>query len=187
MRFNGALYYYDYQDYQGFVFAGVSGNVVNYDSTVVGGELELIASPMDGLDLILSGAYIDAEVEDVETAPGIFQDVEPSYVPPLQLSGLIRYSWPLGGGEMAVQADASYADNTYYTLRNYDSHQMDDYILVNARISYTIDDWELAAFMHNVTDEENEVMGFDISLFCGCSEIYVGEPQWWGVSARRNF
>lgn len=35
-RFNGSVYYYDYQDYQGYVFAGVSGNVVNYDSTVVG-------------------------------------------------------------------------------------------------------------------------------------------------------
>jgi hypothetical protein len=64
---------------------------------------------------------------------------------------------------------------------------MDDYTLVNARISYTIDQWELAAFMHNITDEENEVMGFDISLFCGCSEIAVGEPQWWGFSARMNF
>jgi iron complex outermembrane receptor protein len=186
-RFNGSLYYYDYQDYQGFVFAGVSGNIVNYDSTVVGGELELITSPIDGLDIILSGAYIDAEVEDVEVAPGIFEDVEPSYVPPVQLSGLVRYAWPMMGGEMAVQADASYADNTYYTLRNYDSHKMDDYTLVNARISYSINDWELAAFMHNVTDEENEVMGFDISLFCGCSEIAVGEPQWWGFSARKNF
>jgi iron complex outermembrane receptor protein len=187
VRLNGSLYYYDYQDYQGFVFAGVSGNVVNYDSTVVGGELELIATPMEGLDLILSGAYIDAEVEDVEVAPGVFDDTEPSYVPPLQLSGLVRYAFPLWRGEMAIQADASYADNTYYTLRNYDSHKMDDYTLVNARISYTFDDWELAAFMHNITDEENEVMGFDISLFCGCSEIAVGEPQWWGFSARRNF
>lgn len=187
VRFNGSLYYYDYQDYQGFVFAGVSGNVVNYDSTVVGGELELIASPVDGLDLILSAAYIDAEVEDVEIAPGIFDDTEPSYVPPLQLSGLVRYSWPLAGGEMAIQADASYSDSTYYTLRNYDSHEMEDYTLVNARISYTNDDWEFAAFMKNITDEENEIMGFDISLFCGCSEIAVGEPQWWGISARRNF
>jgi iron complex outermembrane receptor protein len=186
-RLNGSVYYYDYQDYQGFVFAGVSGNIVNYDSTVVGGELELITSPMDGLDIMLSGAYIDAQVDDVEVAPGIFDDTEPSYVPPVQLSALVRYAWPMFGGEMAIQTDASYADNTYYTLRNYDSHEMDDYTLVNARVSYSINDWELAAFVHNVTDEENEVMGFDISLFCGCSEIAVGEPQWWGFSARRNF
>jgi len=172
------------------VFAGVSGSVVNYDSTVVGGELELIASPTAGLDIILTGSYIDAEVEDVEVAPGIFDDTEPSYVPPLQLSGLIRYAWPMGGGEMAVQADASYSDKTFYTLRNYDSHEMDDYTLANARFSYATGgdaNWEFAAFVNNLTDEENEVMGFDISLFCGCSETAVGEPRWWGVSARRNF
>ena len=189
VRFNGSLYYYDYQDYQGFVFAGVSGNVVNYDSTVVGGELELITAPLDGLDLMFTAGYVDAEVEDVEVAPGIFDDTEPSYVPPLTLSALVRYAFDLGSGELSLQADASYRDNAYYTLRNYDSHEMDDFTLVNARVAYTTanGDWELAAFMNNVTDEENEVMGFDISLFCGCSEIAVGEPQWWGVSARRNF
>ena len=188
-RLNGSFYYYDYQDYQGFVFAGVSGSVVNYDSEVIGGEIELSAAPTDRLDLILTAAYIDATVEDVETAPGIFQDVEPSYVPPLQLSGLARYHWPLAGGEMAVMANVSYADNTFYTLRNYDSHEMDSYTLVNARISYAGPDnrWEVAAFVNNLTDEQNEVMGFDISLFCGCSEIAVGEPRWWGVSAQFNF
>lgn len=190
MRLNGSIYYYDYQDYQGFVFAGVSGNVVNYDSTVVGGELEMITSPVDGLDIILAGSYIDAEVEDVEVAPGIFKNTEPSYVPPLQLSALVRYAWQMGDGEMAVQADASYSDSAFYTLRNYDSHEMDSYTLANARISYSTGgdaNWEFAAFVNNLTDEENEVMGFDISLFCGCSEIAVGEPRWWGVSARRNF
>ena len=188
-RLNGSFYYYDYQDYQGFVFAGVSGSVVNYDSEVIGGEIELSAAPTDRLDLILTAAYIDATVEDVETAPGIFQDVEPSYVPPLQLSGLARYHWPLAGGEMAVMANVSYADNTFYTLRNYDSHEMDSYTLVNARISYAGPDnrWEVAAFVNNLTDEQNEVMGFDIALFCGCSEIAVGEPRWWGVSAQFNF
>ena len=188
-RLNGSFYYYDYQDYQGFVFAGVSGSVVNYDSEVIGGEIEFVAAPTNRLDLILTASYIDATVENVETAPGIFQDVEPSYVPPLQLSGLVRYHWPLAGGEMAVMANANYADNTFYTMRNYDSHKMDSYTLFNARISYTSPDnrWEVAAFVNNLTDEENEVMGFDISLFCGCSEIAVGEPRWWGVSAQFNF
>ena len=190
MRLNGSLYYYDYQDYQGYVFAGVSGNIVNYDSTVAGAEIELLASPIAGLDIILSGSYIDAEVEDVEVAPGIFENTEPSNVPPLQLSGLVRYAWPMGDAEMAVQGDASYSDNTYYNLRNYDSHEMDDYTLVNARFTYATggdSNWEFAAFVNNLTDEENEIMGFDLSLFCGCSEIAVGEPRWWGVSARKNF
>lgn len=188
-RFNGSLYYYDYQDYQGFVFAGVSGNVVNYDSTVIGAELELITSPMEGMDLMLTGSYFDATVDDVEVAPGVFEDTEPSYAPPVQISGLVRYAWPALGGELAVQAEVSYSDRFFYTLRNYDSHELESYTVGNARVSYTSDDeaWEIAAFVENVTDEEYGIMGFDISLFSGGSEIAAGAPRWWGVSARRNF
>lgn len=201
VRLNGSVYYYDYQDYQGFVFAGVSGTVVNYDSEVVGAEIELAASPTDGLDLILGVSYIDANVQDVEVAPAVYSapnvqvapaitvDAEPSYVPPLQISALARYAWPVGGGEMAAQVNGTYTDETFYTLRNYDSHKMDDYTLANFRLSWMNGDgsWELAGFVNNITDEQNEVMGFDISLFCGCSEIAVGEPRWWGVSVQRNF
>jgi len=189
VRLNGSVYYYDYKDYQGFVFAGVSGNVVNNDSKVTGGEIELLAAPTERLNLVLSASYIDAKVKDVEVAPGVFQNTEPSYVPPWKVNGLVRYHWPLAGGEMAVMANATYTDNSYYTLRNYDSHKMDSYTLVNARVSYTSPDnrWEIAAFVNNLTNEQNEVMGFDISLFCGCSEIAVGEPRWWGVSAQFSF
>jgi iron complex outermembrane receptor protein len=201
VRLNGSVYYYDYQDYQGFVFAGVSGTVVNYDSEVVGAEIELAASPTDGLDLVLGVSYIDASVQDVEVAPAIYSapnvqiepaittDAEPSYVPPLQISALARYAWPVGGGEMAAQVNGTYTDETFYTLRNYDSHKMEDYTLANFRLSWMNGDgsWELAGFVNNITDEQNEVMGFDISLFCGCSEIAVGEPRWWGVSLQRNF
>lgn len=200
-RFNGSVYYYDYKDYQSFLFSGVSGIVVNNDSTVLGAELELITSPVEGLDIMLGVAVFDAEVEDVATsaalydingnvvAPEILGDVEPSYAPPLQVSGMIRYAWPALGGEMAVQADFSYSDSTFYNLRNYESHELDSYTLTNARLSYVTDDgaWELAAFVDNLTDEENEVMGFDISLFCGCSELAVGSPRWWGLQVRHNF
>lgn len=200
-RFNGSVFYYDYKDYQSFLFSGVSGIVVNNDAEVTGLELEVISSPIDGLDLMLGVAVFDAEVEDVATAPAVYDvnsaliapavsdDVEPSYAPPLQISGLIRYAWPAFGGELAVQADFSYSDSTFYNLRNYDSHELDSYTLTNARLSYVTDDdaWEIAAFVDNLTDEENEVMGFDISLFCGCSELAVGAPRWWGIQVRHNF
>lgn len=189
-RLNGSFYYYDYKDYQGFVFAGVSGVVVNYDSTVVGAELELVTSPLDGLDIILGLGAFDAEVSDVEVASGVFEDTEPSFAPALTYNGLIRYSWEIfSGDELAVQGSFSYTDDFFYTLRNYDSHKMEDYTLFNARLSYTSVDkgWEAAIFVENLTDEDYPVTGFDISLFCGCSEIAVGKPRWWGLSLRRNF
>ena len=188
-RVNGSLYYYDYQDYQAFVFAGVSGVVVNADSTVFGGELEIVSSPIAGLDIMLGIGIFDAQVEDVAVSSGRTKDVEPSFAPALTANGLIRYAWDTMGGELAVQADISYTDDFYYSLRNFNSTELDGYTLSNARISYTTGsaDWELAAFVKNLTDEEYAVTGFDISVFCGCSEIATGNPRWWGLSLRRNF
>jgi iron complex outermembrane receptor protein len=188
-RLNGSLYYYDYQDYQAFVFAGVSGVVVNADSSVIGGELELVTSPLDGLDIMLGVGVYDAEVEDVSVSPGVIKDVEPSFAPSVTASSLVRYAWPAFGGELAVQGSASYTGDFYYSLRNFNSTKLDSYTLVNTRVSYTSEneEWVLAAFVNNATDEEYAVTGFDISLFCGCSEIATGQPRWWGVSLRRNF
>ena len=59
-RLNGSAYYYDYADYQAFLFVGVGGNSVNLDAETYGAEIELQASPTDRLDLILSASYVDA-------------------------------------------------------------------------------------------------------------------------------
>lgn len=188
-RFNGSLYYYDYQDYQAYFFAGVSGVVINADSSIMGGELELTTSPIPGLDIMLGLALVDAEVEDVAVATGFVKDVEPSFTPELMYNGLVRYGWDAFNGELALQTTFNYSDDFYYSLRNFDSTRLDSYFLANVRASFTTADgaWEWAAFVKNVTDEKYAMTGFDISAFCGCSEVAAGEPRWWGMSLRKSF
>lgn len=188
-RLNGAVYHYDYKDYQGFLFSGIGGVVVNNDATVNGAELEISTSPIRGLDVALSAAVTDAEVEDVELSAGISADREPAFTPPMTLSALVRYSWPVSGGEMAIQGDASYTDRLYYSLRNFDSHRLESYWLGNARVSWTSESgtWELAGLVNNVADKAYPTMGFGVSLFCGCSEVGVGRPRSWGLQVRRSF
>ena len=188
-RLNGSLYYYDYQDYQAFIFSGVSGVVVNADAEVVGGELELSASPIEGLDIMLGIGMFDAKVQDLTVATGVVKDVKPSFAPELTYNGLIRYGWELDKGSLALQTTFNYVDDFFYSLRNFDSTEITNYTLFNARLSYTSADeaWEVAAFVDNLTDEEYTVTGFDISLFCGCSETTTGTPRWWGVSLKHDF
>jgi iron complex outermembrane receptor protein len=188
-RLNGSVYYYDYSGYQGFLFSGIGGTIVNNDAKVVGGELELITSPTDNLDLTLAVSALDATVYDVEVAPGIKEDKEPAFSPPFQLSAIARYTWPTAIGKFSLQGDVSYSDSTFYSLRNYDSHVLEDYWLANARFDWQSSDghWGAAALVRNLTDEVYPTMGFGVSLFCGCSEIGVGYPRWWGVQLRRSF
>jgi iron complex outermembrane receptor protein len=190
-RFNGSVFYYDYADYQSFLFTGVSGVVINADAENIGMELELQTSPMQGLDILLSAAWFDATVKDVPLRVDgpIRRDVDPTYAPEFQFTGLIRYEWPAFNGRMFVGGDASYSDEYFYNLRNFDADKFGDYTMVNARIGWIDADDRLEASlrMENVTDERAGIQGFDIATVCGCNEISFQPPRWYGVNLRYSF
>ena len=52
-RINGNVFYYDYSDYQAFLFVGVGGVVINRDADNVGALTEIQSSPAPGLRLVL--------------------------------------------------------------------------------------------------------------------------------------
>ena len=47
--------------------------------------------------------------------------------------------------------------------------------------------WEFAAFVNNVLDEEYLVQTFELGLFLGMTEQYFGRPQWYGATFTYNF
>jgi iron complex outermembrane receptor protein len=194
-RLNGAAYYYDYDDYQAFVFIQSSGTVTNLKAETTGVELDFIVNPVDGLDIMLSGSYFDAKVKDLAlgaTDPSVeplHKDVEPSFAPPLQLAALVRYGWPAFNGTLSVQVDGNYTDSYFHNLRNFDSQKYDDYVTGNARVGYAPDsgNWEIAAFVKNFTDERYRTIGFDLATLCGCNEDAYGPPRWAGLTLKINF
>jgi iron complex outermembrane receptor protein len=179
-QFNGAAYYYDYQDYQAFNIIGLDAATFNTDAESYGAELELFASPLEGLDLLLGLAYNDI---DVELPDG---DVRSVQSPEWNFNGLIRYEWPMLGGIFAVQADTVYRDEHFFSLTQLETVEEDGYWLSNASVSYTTEDgkWEGTVFVNNLTDEEYLVQTFDLSGpdVLGMTEQYYGRPQWWGAS-----
>jgi iron complex outermembrane receptor protein len=155
-RVNGTAFYYDYQDYQGFLFTGVSGVVVNNDADNKGLELEIQSSPTNGLDLLLSGAWFDATVKDVPLRVGgpIVRDVNPVYAPEIQITGLVRYEWSALGGMLNVQADATYSDDYFYNLRNFDADKYDSFTKIGARVGWVSPQqhWDVSLAVHNITE-----------------------------------
>ena len=182
MQLNGAAYYYDYADYQAFFIIGIDTITFNTEAESKGLELELKASPVDGLELLLGAAWNDI---DVDLAGGSTRSVQS---PEWNLNGLVRYQWPFMGGNLAVQADAVYRDEVFFALTGAETVTQDGYTVVNASLSYSTDDgrWQARAFVDNLLDEEYQVQAFDLSgtdVF-GITEQYYGRPQWWGVSLR---
>jgi iron complex outermembrane receptor protein len=184
-RINGAAYYYDYKDYQAFYITGIDTITFNTDADSVGGELEVIASPVDGLDLLLGASYNDISVD----LPG--GEVPSVQSPKWMFNAMLRYGWDLGSGELAVQADAQYRDQHYFALTGLETVEEDGYVVANASISWSDaeDRYAISAFVDNLFDEEYLVQTFDLSgpnVF-GMTEQYYGRPQWWGVSVRYNW
>ncbi len=188
-RINGAVFYYDYSDYQAFLFTGVAGVVVNADAENYGVELELHTTPFDGFDAMLSFSWFDATVENVPlriNSPLPPIDVDPTYAPEFQVAGFLRYEWPAFGGMMHVTGDVSYSDEYFYNLRNFDADKYDAWTMVNAGIGWKNEDgrWQLRLMVNNLTDESAGIHGFDLATLCGCNEVSYQPPRWYGVSIR---
>jgi iron complex outermembrane receptor protein len=190
-RINGTIFYYDYEDYQAFLFTGVSGVVVNNDADNYGIELDIQSSPMEGLDLLFAASWFDATVKDVPLRVGgpIIRDVDPVYAPEIQASGLVRYEWPISNGKLHVQADFSYSDDYFYNLRNFDADKYDSYTKIGAGFGWTndADDLSITFNARNLTDERIGIQGFDLATLCGCNEISFQPPRWLGLNVKVSF
>jgi len=190
-RLNANAYYYDYQDYQAFLFVGASGAIFNNDAEYKGLEIELLTSPIDNFTFMFNASYIDAEIEQLAVAPGVLRDVEPAFTPSVQFAGLARYEWPnsLAGGTVALQAKANYASHRFQNVRNFNAQKMQPYVMGDVRASWVSADehWELTGFVDNVSDTRALFTGFDLSNLCGCTTDGYMKPRWWGLRVRYNY
>lgn len=189
-RFNGSVYYYDYTDYQAYqLIPGIAQNVFNQDAEMTGVDMELMLFPAEGWDIVLSAAYVDATVFDVQLPTGI-DDRQPTKIPEVTAAALVRYSFEALGGEVALQLEANYQDEAFFDILNQPSLLEDAYTLANLRLTYKAGDtWSVSAYVENVTDEEYRVSAFalDAPFMSLSRSANYGDPRWYGVTFRYNW
>jgi iron complex outermembrane receptor protein len=106
LRLNGSAFFYDYNDYQAFLFEGFTSKIINVDAEIYGGELEMIATPRDGLDIVMGVSLLETEAQNVPMPNGAFANRELPQSPGLSFNALVRQNFSLGAsGDLAVQAD----------------------------------------------------------------------------------
>ncbi|MEM6485136.1 MAG: TonB-dependent receptor [Pseudomonadota bacterium] len=188
-RLNASAFYYDYSDYQAFVFQGITSVIRNNDAEITGAEIELTLQPANGLDLLFGASFLDAVVQDVDRGAGDIRDQDMVLAPDITLNFLGRKAWDLGGnGTLALQIDGQYVDEQQFNTINSEAASNESYSLWNARLVYEpTDNWSAELFVNNVTDEEYWTYGFDLALFFGSAILAVGEPRWAGASVRYSF
>jgi iron complex outermembrane receptor protein len=190
MRVNGSVFYYDYEDFQAFYFAGTTSLMINSDAKFHGGELELIYSPGSGWDLLAGLSLLDTSV-DVPArpaSPGVENQKAP-LAPDLSWNGMIRKTWELeNGGSVSGLFSGFYVSDQYFNVINAPTTKGGDYTLLDASISYAPSDrMEFTVFMNNITDKEALTYSYDISAYGRYTIQVYGPPRWVGARMRLSF
>ena len=152
LRFNGALFYQDYEDYQftGIVLVGgvPTRGVLSTDATILGGELDITAVlPAEFIAQFTYG-YTEGEIDG-----GINDGASLSHIPETTYSVRLSKSFGIGDGDIDLTAIYDYRDSVPGSLEAEEA-TIDDRSLLNLSATYTNGSWTIAAYVNNATDEE---------------------------------
>jgi len=188
---SAAAFYYDYKNYQAFLFINSSGLVTNTPATNYGIEASLQIKPTDRLSVTLGGSVFRPKVKGVitapatPTAPAIVKDTEPAFAPREQYSATVNWTLPVANDAISLSVNANYTGRFFNNLRNFTGEVTKGYWLTGANV-----DWKLgsgftaAAALDNIFDKRVNVIGFDLTTFCGCMHESYNRPRTWRVSLR---
>ena len=202
LRLNAAAFFYNYDDLQ-FTAVSVdpaSGTLLLVvdnvgKAEVTGFEIEMLARPMEGLDINGAVGYTDFEI--VELDPGVTEatlDSKMIRTPKWTGSAGIQYAWPAGEyGRVTVRGDWTYEARSFADIQNTPVLARDAHSIFNARLTWNLSattfggGWDLAVFGTNLTDERVLVNGLSALSSFGTAEGFYNRPREWGVSVRKSF
>ena len=208
LRLNASVFYYNVDDMQLSIIGGASNTnqVINANKgTATGWEIDLQWLVTENVVATFGYAYNDTEIKDEglsvvpcgSTLCEAYQwrdengqvsiDGNPfPRTPKTNYTFTLRYGSPVGeDGELFIFTDWVYYGDTqmalYYTPEFQTAAQYEGGLRVGYRNMRN--NWELALFGRNITDEHN-VKGFvDFSNNTG----FVNEPAIWGIEGTYNF
>jgi iron complex outermembrane receptor protein len=192
LRLNGAVFYNDYRDLQILIVSATpSGGFDIFTKNAAkartqGVELELLTTPLKGLELSGSLGYLDAKIKHSDYA-AIASGNTLQLSPKWSYNLAAQYSYPISSfGKMSFRLNWVHRTKTYYDNTQTEAIA-DSFTSLNGRVALTSDKgWELSGFVTNITNRKNVVGGFDASPF-GFDILQWGRPREFGATARYDF
>ena len=189
---NLSAFYIDIKDKQVFEWEptlGVTQITNAAEAHSMGVELELQARPMQGLDLFAGFGYTEAKIDDwiatemdMMTYQFVTYDYEDKYLP-----NAPKYTYNLGlqyrhlsgfFGRVDILGTGSFYGDAKNRVKE------DGYELVNLRLGYEIEHFDIIFWCKNVFDEEYETMKVE----WGPSVVGIdGEPRMFGATVTYRF
>jgi len=196
---NANVFYSDFDNFQNASFLGTSFLVDNAENVIVKGlELDMVAVLAEWLTADFSYAYLDAEYRKFTHGPCAFPvtgncDLSGQALPLAPENrwhlGLLG-TWTAGSGEIFTRLDYAWTDDTQTDNALDPRGLQSDYGLLNGRIGWRNDRWEIAAWVSNATDETYATLTAPQTLFGGVDggrQVFLNDPKTYGLTLRINF
>jgi iron complex outermembrane receptor protein len=196
VRANLSVFYYDYTDLQVVEYInGVATTTNAGKATLKGGELEIVARPVAGLDLTATAAYLDAQYDRYFDQGVSLAGYTLPNAPKWNLTFAAAYRFEFADGHsLTLRGDVGWRDRVYFKPNNLRQFSEDPNTLVNARATFAPAGgvWEMSIFARNLTDARYatyKTVGTDAT---GVSNPALplsvfGEPRQYGVQMLRRF
>ena len=197
LTFNGALFYQDVKDFQENFFTGINFRTFNADVENYGLELDVGATPIDGLFLQGGFAWTKAErTEDIAVPDGTGgidviaqQGVQLSNVPEFVVTGAATYTMTLSDAfDLNLHGNFRWNDEAFLTPAPeiIEATKNDAYALLGARVTLVNSDfgYEVSIFGENLTDEEYNLSVFPVPEQTGNVNAYPGLPRFYGAEVK---
>ncbi len=195
LAFTATAFFSEFRDFQSAAFDGSSGFILTNAGVVQtrGLELGLDAAPWEGGAIAVNVAYVDAEFDEFEGAPcskvGIAagtcvdaeggQDLSGEPInrsPKWRFSIVGQHNFTAGTMPGYVRAEYIWRDNNILDGDLDPNTRHGAYGLLNARIALQpSENFEIALFGRNLTDEHYSTALFDMPLWDGAYGSYPGK------------
>lgn len=183
LQANLALFHIDWTDVQ--VEVPTAGGTSTYienagEATSQGVELEVLARPLQGLELLMGGAYTDARYEEYTSGENVYDDNRFIDSPEYTLNLGLTYRLPGTG----LFTNMHYARFGAIAFDPANTREQDDYGVLSAKVGYEGDGYEVYLYGRNLLDEEYVTRAFAVNdAWYG----RAGEPQIFGVNVKFYF
>ena len=197
LRFNTAAFYYDYKDLQlytltncgqvGCIPVSALANAAN--AAIYGAELEMIAKPVDRLNITMNLGLLKTKIKEFVSAGTDYSGNRMPLSPKVNFSGVVNYEIPLSSGiALALQPAVSYRSSHFFSTDNNPLLRQSGYWLVDGRVAVKDEDgrWEAAFFARNLTRKKYINFAVDLADF-GFVEQFQGQPRMFGAEVRFKY
>ncbi|HKY91143.1 MAG TPA: TonB-dependent receptor [Nevskiaceae bacterium] len=185
---NLTLFRMDWDDYQvevvdpGPLYAVLVANVG--DAQIEGATLEFTAYLWDSLDFGLNLQLLNAETRSDNDIIGTAAGTRLPFSAEEKGAVWVEYTFPgeLAGGRVYGRFQWTYTGNSLNGI--FDATVQPAYQLADARLGFEADDWELYAFVDNMTNERAVLFAQN---FAPAGSVTVNAPRTWGIGFSKSW